>query len=98
MTPVEVNEAVARKLGWESSLTPAQKFMMGDAKLFVPNYCGKIAAAWEIIDLQKEKLISIARPGSEWICRIIDVYNSDEVSEGASTAPMAICLAFLKLP
>lgn len=112
MTPVEVNEAVAKKLGWTAPTGkrepryggkgyPFSEFKWSNGGEFydaLPDFCTSIAAAWEVVELQKGKMISLTNPGFEWICRIIDAHNGDEVSDGACTAPMAICLAFLKLP
>lgn len=101
MTPVEINEAVARKLGWtidDSGLTircrpPSHLWLSPCDK--VPDYCHSIAAAWEICEyLQKEHyLFSIDfEPLSElpWRVTLVSIERDE-------AAPMAICLAFLKL-
>lgn len=52
MTGQEINEAVARKLGWESYA--GKKFWKRGEEIIedvdLPNYCHSIAAAWEIVE------------------------------------------------
>lgn len=93
-TNQEVNEAVARKLGGDPPGHPEQ-----------PDYVGSIAAAWEIVEHLRTKNIGILvesdqdeigkNPGFSYWCEIT---NHPECSGYANTAPLAICLAFLKLP
>lgn len=56
----------------------------------LPDYSGSIAAAWEIAE--KLPVFSLSRIGKVWHCSLMggDYAVSD-------AAPMAICLAFLKL-
>lgn len=61
----------------------------------VPNYSTDIADAWEVVEKQKPNWLSLDGCGSEWNVTFHDseniwVANSD-------TAPMAICLAALKV-
>lgn len=68
--------------------------------LIIPDYCHSIAAAWEIVEYMYEKGTSVLLDGAyddrNWECSWI---TSDVRYMGvADTAPMAICLAFLKLP
>jgi Phage ABA sandwich domain len=100
MTNQEINEAVARKLGW----TYDEKFQdwgnPQDEKMLLPDYCGSIAAAWEIVEHVKLPMQlgnNCVVKGSEWYCFWWDNKNNREYREHADTAPMAICLAFLKL-
>lgn len=82
MTNQEINEAVARKLGYG---TPT-----GNA---LPNYCTSIAAAWEIASHCAKFSVFKEPDNYQWYCDM----NKQKVIKG-DTAPMAICLAFLKLP
>lgn len=94
-----MNELVARKLGHESDR--GEIFVKGKYKL-LPDYCHSIAAAWEIIDHCEHNLVlyqidlSHSRTGSSWYCTL-GTKNQYNEGVGADTAPMAICLAFLKL-
>lgn len=110
MTDQEINEAVARKLGWidiEPSTNPLLFYghrQINDELELVPDYCHSIAAAWEVVEhLQKEFIIYVfgGMPNSVWHCDIQDhptAHLGRIVSQSADTAPMAICLTFLKLP
>lgn len=104
MTPEEINEAVARKLGWSPPGPPPDSptWKKPDGSYdFVPDYSTDIKAAWEIVESMKtrNRSIEIWSPMGDphWVCRI---YEGGEIigGVGADTAPMAICLAFLKLP
>lgn len=107
MTDEEVNIAVVRKLGYtdlriEKSATACNELIAyrGAASQRVPNYCRSIAAAWEAVDSQKTLEFYISNVGHRriWRCKVIS-YGMDLVADvEAATAPMAICLAFLKLP
>lgn len=82
MTDAEINEAVARKLGIDlGNLKPRE-------------YCHSIEAAFEILHKFKSWTI-----GKHWeggfVCLLMD--GSKPIKAEADTAPMAICLAFLKL-
>jgi len=61
------------------------------------HYSTSIAAAWELVEKLKGDSctidISSATPG--WIC-MIDVLHGHGAEVRADTAPLAICLAFLK--
>jgi hypothetical protein len=86
LTPAELNEAVFKKLG-KCKHDP------------LPNYFGSIAAAWEVVEFVAKEaerkgggpLINICHDGL-WHCSIGLIITQ------ADTAPMAIALAFLKLP
>lgn len=99
MTPQEINEAVVRKLGWDCcyrldavgwhrKLTPEGNHFHEP----IPDYSTSIAAAWEIV----EKLLNEGH-GIRLYGRQGFTVNIDGWEETADTAPMAICLAFLKL-
>lgn len=109
LSPEEVNEAVALKLGWFniSRYTPMawsgkkqKERMVGsfhtvgaDASLVdVPDFCGKIEAAFEMLDRLEWSLSKQPDGIYCWLNR-----DGRIVKEIADTAPMAICLAYLKL-
>lgn len=123
MTPQEINEAVARKLGWvtrpckvckaDTFFNPAEKVILligvlaslGDCKPFhgiIPDYCGSIAAAWEIVEYLRKKEISVIIEAwpmefkKAYSCKLTAFAETPIFAE-AHDAPMAICLAFLKL-
>ena len=100
----EINEAVARKLGWKNhdrtceQPTPgASIYTHGDhwyqkgcfCREKMPDYCHSIAAAWEIVEKYKFRLSPVNE--TEWVAQ--GMGNMVK----ADTAPMAICLAFLKI-
>lgn len=113
MTDQEINEAVARKLGWNCvcNCHPGPSYscecFMYRCEISKPkDYCHSIAAAWEIPNI--ESLIRLrdgrwsarfgdgASDGSYYEVGIYSDYDYGEMAI-ADTAPMAICLAFLKL-
>lgn len=99
MTPQEINEAVARKLGWSiAGVDPANYYSQRWIQS-VPDYCHSIEAAWEIIaSLEAGWLYELSTGfGGKHLCRFVH-WEKGEFEESADTAPMAICLAFLKLP
>ncbi len=87
-TTAEINEAVARKLGVNPTATfSGVDASTGDILFDVPDYCTSIAAAWEVLESRKDLVLVRFANGLGW------EYNGVR----ADTAPMAICLAFLKL-
>lgn len=88
MTDQEINEAVARKLG-----KPDKESLLYQKPL---DYCHSIAAAWEILthcyaDLDLQYGLT-QNPST------LNIHCHIGYTEAlADTAPMAICLAFLKL-
>jgi hypothetical protein len=109
MTNQEINEAVASKLGWRVAhglgcmgvgtliTKPDGTISMTD----VPDYCTDISAAWEIVIKSfKSFYLFWDKCTDTWFCKWD---NQRRPMEGcrytaeADTAPMAICLAFLKL-
>lgn len=90
MTDSEINEAVARGLGTAPKKT--------DYDQRPSDYCHSIKAAWEIVEQpgigsQGVKRTIYPRPSWEW-----SLFKDGEMFMAeADTAPMAICLAFLKL-
>ena len=97
--PTAVNEAVAQKLG------PNRKkyYETGDDDSMlhhpsqiswevIPDYCTDIKAAWEIVESFPPKpQCYMTKFNEHWI---VDIGNA---RGEADTAPMAICLAFLKI-
>lgn len=88
MTNQKINKAIAKKLG-RSPLRPVRP------------YCTDIGCAWDIVE---DKAVLV-----DWWCFTVHAYlggfvagwsdrNDDWLHKThADTAPMAICLAFLKL-
>lgn len=100
MSDIEINEACARKLFTDCiCLVP---------EVHVKDYCNDIKAAWEIVE--KHNISLIKTDQGHWYA--IPNFGLSELSPDewyfsacenglgtlADTAPMAICLAFLKLP
>lgn len=116
MTDQEINEAVARKLGYTPDPVmwgpkPENKFWRIGKCLPIPaqDYCHSIEAAWEIVEiLSKKKLepVILHTVGSGWSFNVLNrpsSHDDDDFTEQVNvdknkSAPMAICLAFLKLP
>ncbi len=101
MTDQELNEAVARKLGFEAK-TLARCGALAcehELKTSIPDYSHSIAAAWDIVELPGIGSQSVHRtiypqPSWEWsLFKDGKMYLAE-----AATAPLAICQAFLKLP
>lgn len=105
MTDQEINEAVARKLGRKKldrpdySLDHPYSWKNERGGLMdVPDYCHSIEAAWEIV-----KRMNLNCHVVSIVCEVKTFYvqfvNWGEIWNGpvATKAPMAICLAFLKL-
>lgn len=97
MTDSEINEAVARKLGWTYFYSGAFSGWGKDAlepTQAQPNdYCHSIARAWDIVE--KMPTFVVAKLSSGWAANPQPpgfLYLTK-----ADTAPMAICLAFLKV-
>lgn len=98
MTNQAINEEVARKLGYEPDR--GQIFLEGKY-VCVPNFCESIEAAWGVVEwihdnggkMLWKSCFELSQSGNGWLCRL-----RMAPWEAADTAPMAICLAFLKLP
>lgn len=102
MTDQEINEAVARGLGWNLNKTghigvPPHRSMGFES---IPDFCHDIKAAWEVVEhLTKKGLLMelIFREDKKFFI----VFGSPSPSKGAGavqdTAPMAIAKCFLKL-
>lgn len=106
MTAQETNEAVARKLGW--SISPAGNWMRtiknkNMMQYELPRYTTEIRAAFEIVERLVDrslfiKLLDEHGYSDEWTVFFDDLKNTTQAEASAPTAPLAICLAFLKLP
>ena len=111
MTDKEINEAVAIKLGWQNLRdktaisggiikygNPPQCLGFSER---IPNYCTEIAAAWEIVEFligrNGEGSIFYSRDRKNFMAALSQGRNLSDAVETSDTAPMAICLAFLKL-
>jgi Phage ABA sandwich domain len=112
MTDQELNEAVARKLGWAQSsllgwISPSTQYRKPDdvicQKPNPPDFCHSIQAAWEIVEFMSSRRIGtylFGGIGKAWHCDLhTHPAGQDDpgVSQSAYSAPMAICRAFLKL-
>ncbi len=108
MTELEINEAVALKLGWvKNDDCEVYGGFLSSWKpkggRFPPNFCQSIEAAWEIAEKYK---LSVVYAHDQWMAGDLNPYTTDAgCVDGymshfafADTAPRAICEAFLKLP
>lgn len=95
MIDQEINEAVARKLGWSIVTSHGHKDIQdkeGRGKC-LPDYCRSIEAAWEIVDRGFLTGVQIRRSDKKWIAGRLGQDIEDSIP--ADTAPMAICVNFL---
>lgn len=101
MTPQEINEAVARKLGRTvkcgcDCLAPVDQ--PDNEWTHTIHYSTDIRAAWDIVeDLRAKKIIVEIGVWKEKVRCVIHV-PGPRINEEADTAPLAICNAFLKIP
>jgi Phage ABA sandwich domain len=99
ITTAEINELVARKLGWicggPDQSDPFETVWYGpNQETKIPAYSTSIEAAWEIVPrIEDFELIQYC---NKWLVMTGFLDDSETLAE-ADTAPMAICLAFLKL-
>lgn len=101
LTNQKLNEAVAIKFGykfidggtWQSPKAGGT----GWSDIEVPDYCGNIGAAWELVDTIPKYLWCALRykPNHGWNCVIADDLVA-LVEVIAETPAIAICKAFLK--
>jgi len=105
MNDQELNEAVARKLGyWKDDIL--NSYTKGPNTVGpTPNFCEDISAAWEIVTsflATRSSLRSFRldiNNTSRWYAQFRDAeYERLSYDAIAETAPLAICKAFLKLP
>lgn len=102
MTDTEINELVARKLGWTIDQTGAYKPGDDPQAYDVPDYCHDIKAAWEVVEkhicVSDEYYFCLEFNAMYWEAGWRTTDKNHAVGwSSADTAPMAICLAFLKL-
>ncbi len=105
MTPQEINEQVARKLGWVFTTTERWRSPEPNVSLTIyepHNYCTDIKAAWEVVEsLHPQHGIGLTQhlqPPYGWSCTMWTAMTQEpDFTVRADTAPRAICLAFLKL-
>lgn len=113
MTDQEINEAVARKLGWtcdpdqERHKPPYRLWSHKDGRvvtaLEIPNYCGSIEAAWEIVEYWLNSKIgfrtfALRRSNtSYWYAQFQQENNYKIYDQIDAICPMAIALAFIKI-
>lgn len=102
----EINEAVARKLGWtkcehstmeKGEIVPAIGWIKPNPikphfHEGLPDYCHSIEAAWGIVEALDNDFAMFKGCNGGWVVNI-----KGELTK-ADTALMAIALAFLKLP
>lgn len=107
MTNQDLNEQVARKLGWtiieggrpdEEHYAPFNVMVRGEDKTqyAISNYCGSIQAAWIIVEKMRPDIV-IWDQGNRWIVSRSDFQGIGETLAEADTAPMAIVKAFLRV-
>lgn len=98
MTDSEMNEAIARKLGWTDREFGAGTLLMKGNLVGPRDYCHSIEAAWEIVEkIHNTVLFTLWWHDGDWE---VDIETNDDeaIITKAPTATMAICLTFLKLP
>lgn len=94
MTPIALNEACARKLGWHD------KPFRGYVRPNIPDYCHSIEAAWEIVEKFPTWTMWRDEQGFHlyvWKSKTDMLNQRESAAINADTAPMAIVLAFLKM-
>lgn len=100
MSPEELNEAVARKLGFIKRIDHlwSRPGPLEETPMFVlPAYSTFIAAAWELIP--KFEKWSFSRTGEGDYVFAFSEFGAESYNAVTDPfAPRAICLAFLKLP
>lgn len=97
MTDQEINELVARKLGWIEGPGPMWKQSPIHPESYGPkDYCHSIAAAWEIVNwVTSTGDFHLHGETLGWSCTITK--DGQMIQWKASKPEMAICMAFLNL-
>ena len=93
----KINEAVAIKLGAVLRVKDCGAPFCEHSVPLIPDYCADIAAAWEVVEKMPEGFC-MWEAHRLWRVKILDEMGTGKILSEADTAPMAICLAFLKLP
>lgn len=97
MTPQEINEAVAKKLGTISRM-PVKNEETGEYLRCWPDYSTSIEAAWEIVEkVRVTELFALCFHDGQRHCEINCCDGDRPIDEESDIPAMAICLAFLKL-
>ena len=101
MTDTEINEAVAKKLGyWKNEMIPGRvTYTKGPNTVApTPDFCNSMEAAWELVE--KMEWFCIEKDHNTGAWSVWDMAGTEEATLicNADTASMAICLAFLKFP
>lgn len=109
MTDQEINEAVARKLGWTQQPHNVRAGPITQAWFWhspgdnvkgygvVPDFCHDIKAAWLIVEFLGAGAFQMHSPNDGgFFVRLGKMFPGTIGTD--QSAPMAICLAFLKLP
>lgn len=110
MTDQEINEAVARKLGWTLVAGSDNRVWLKDGdpvnSVVIPDYCHSLEAAWQIWEKLRDMGYDL-QLFSSWNRRNIvcfnltfkgDISKNYQAEAEADTAPRAIVKAFLKVP
>lgn len=98
-----INEAIARELGYEDCgdgnwARGGKDYDAGPLK----DYCRDIGAAWEVVENLKDNIVidrwerKVEHEQKDWRVLIRVTPYGPQIESFADTAPMAICLAFLK--
>lgn len=108
MTDKNLNEQVARRLGWKDPSQPRcggprEGHAHGDFYACYekcPDYCNSIGAAWEIVKFLRNKSMMVSMNLLEHCDLKITQYDLSNVLADAweNSTPRALCLAFLRLP
>ena len=102
MTDTKINEAVWKKLGHEGKRQAVVMHTtneVGFQTIPPKSYSTDIGAAWEIVEKYADGFALIQRKDKTWKAGFVGYEKDvpDEFTAEADTAPLSICLAFLKL-
>lgn len=80
---------------WDFTGIKLWKHLDGKARFYLPPYSTNMSAVWQVVRYARGKMLVLklyqAVPSDEWVATFYEGYEGY-----ASTAPEAICLAFLK--
>lgn len=105
MTDQEINEAVARGLGWtyNNKSEPLCWKSPGDKACYLSDvfdYCHSISSAWEVMDTLTRECGSVdlcwMAGSKKWNCNFMKDFTKEFMHVQEDSAPKAICQAFLK--
>lgn len=112
MTDQEINEQVAKRLGWrkleQADYTLDHPYYWLDrngVQADLKDWATSISAAWELVDAMKQQNeVSLLYGHTandpltrHWFFQVGSIHNENYFKADADTASMAICLAFLKM-